>query len=126
MTIHLLDNFLRERLLERRQAVLVTLRYLAAEKKLVDQNREWKSARAEESRKQLLAILRSGYEDELEKVENALARIGTKDCGHCRLCHKAIDRRLLKLFPAADLCFGCRKVQRHQEQTRQEGKQATA
>ena len=126
MTIHLLDNLLRERLLERRQAVLVTLRYLAAEKKVVDHNREWKSARAEESRKRLLALVRSWYEDELETIDSALARVGTKDYGHCRVCHKPLDRRLLKRFPTADLCFGCRKVQRHQEQTRREGRQVTA
>jgi RNA polymerase-binding transcription factor DksA len=102
------------------------LRYLAAEKKVVDQNREWKSACAAESRKRLLAVLRNGYEDELEKIESALARVGTKDYGRCRLCLKGIDRRRLKLFPAADLCFGCQKIQRYEQQTRREGKKLTA
>jgi RNA polymerase-binding transcription factor DksA len=122
MVISFLDNLFRERLLKRRQVVVLTLRYLAAEKKVVDQNREWKSACAAESRKRLLAVLRNGYEDELEKIESALARVGTKDYGRCRLCLKGIDRRRLKLFPAADLCFGCQKIQRHEQQTRREGK----
>jgi RNA polymerase-binding transcription factor DksA len=126
MIIKLRDNLFRERLLKRRQVVVLTLRYIAAEKKMVDQNRQWKSASAEESRKRLLALLRDWYEDELEKIDSALARIGTKDYGRCRVCRKPIERRLLKLIPAADLCLGCQKTQRHTEQTRREGKIATA
>jgi RNA polymerase-binding transcription factor DksA len=122
----LLNNSFRERLLKRRQVVVLTLRYLAAEKKVVDQNRQWASASAEKRRKRLLALVRSWYEDELDKIKSSLARVGTKDHGRCRLCHKPIDRRRLKLFPAAELCFACQKLQRRCEQTRPEGRKITA
>jgi len=120
MATNLFDNVFRDRLLKRRQAVLLTLNYLSAETKAVDRNCEWQSARAEEGRKRLLAVLRAGYEDELEKIEGALDRIGTEDYGRCRSCRKPIDRRRLRLVPAADLCCGCQKSQRRQDQARRE------
>jgi RNA polymerase-binding transcription factor DksA len=126
MAVHVLDDLFRERLLKRRQVVILTLRYLASEKKVVDNNRQWKNASAEKSRKQLLALLRHWYDDELAKIESALTRFGTKDYGRCRLCHKAIDRRLLKFIPAAELCFGCQRIQRRQERIRREGNNLTA
>jgi RNA polymerase-binding transcription factor DksA len=116
MTLKFLDHLFREQLLRRREVVMLTLRYIAAEEKLVDMNREWKDVFAEESRKRLIRVLRRSYEDELKKIDNALTRVGTRDYGRCRLCSKAIDRRVLKLSPATELCPVCQKAQRHRRE----------
>lgn len=115
MAVGLHNNLIREWLMRRRKVVALTLRYVAAEKRMVDENQEWASAIAEERRKRLLAFLLDSYEDELGKIESALARVGTDDYGRCRLCRKPIDRRRLERLPIADLCFGCEKREQQKE-----------
>jgi hypothetical protein len=64
-----------ERLRRRRKVVVRTLRYLDAERKIVEANRQWKSPSARRSRRRLVEQIRSWYDAELKRIDTVLDRL---------------------------------------------------
>jgi hypothetical protein len=61
--------------MRRRKVVVRTLEYVDGERKTVDDNRVWKSASAQQKRKNLLEKIRGWYDKEAKKIDTVLARI---------------------------------------------------
>lgn len=52
--------------------------------------------------------LEKDLERELQEVDAALERINQGDYRQCEKCHRAIDERRLRAFPAARTCVECK------------------
>lgn len=96
-----------DRLNQRRQQLLTTLRHLDAQQQEVEGNTDWIDEAACDSRIALLDSLRHDYQEELTGVDRALERIANRQYGNCAACHQAIDAQRLESLPAAEFCFSC-------------------
>ena len=96
-----------DRLTQRREQLLTTLRHLDQEQTEVEHNTDWVDQAAYVSRIALLDGLRQDYRAELTRIDRALERIANHQYGTCAACHDTIEPRRLESVPDAEYCYGC-------------------
>ena len=104
------------RLTNRREQLLATLRHLDDEQNQVERNTDWVDEAAYDSRIALLDGLRYDYRAELTRIDRALERIEKHEYGICTACHEAIDAKRLEAVPEAEHCFACESFREGVEQ----------
>jgi RNA polymerase-binding transcription factor DksA len=95
------------KLRRRKNEIEMTLRYLEAERREVEENTEWLNRAAYESRARLLERLTDWYLNEMQEVDRALGRVTENRYGLCLACHEPIEADRLETYPEAELCFDC-------------------
>lgn len=103
---------LRNRLLNRRDAVLVTIAYIERENKSYEKNADWRDSLTKKRRRGLLDYLSDSYENEKAAIETALDRILANSYGSCVKCNEPIGSGWLEAFPATESCFSCCRQRR--------------
>ena len=96
-----------DRLRNRREHVVMTLRHLDREYEQVEGNTEWLDRAAYENRTALLDRLNEWYLAEARKIDGALNRFDDNSYGNCLACHQAIDPARLETVPEAECCSDC-------------------
>ena len=96
-----------DRLTERREHLVMTLRHLDREYEQVEQNTDWLDQAAYENRTALLDRLNDWYLAELKLIDKALERIKQHDYGSCAACHELIDAKRLAAAPETEYCGAC-------------------
>jgi RNA polymerase-binding transcription factor DksA len=99
-----------DRLIRRRGQVVMTLRHLANEQELVEQNTDWLDQAAYESRVNLLDRLSDWYGTEIGQIDKAMERIQNNRYGFCAACHQTIEEALLETAPEAEFCSVCEEL----------------
>jgi RNA polymerase-binding transcription factor DksA len=99
------------KLSRRRDQILATLSYLAAQKKEVDENTEWKDAASQRRRQIFLSDLYGWYLVAIEQVERALARVPDNRFVLCMTCFQPIEPQCLEASPEAEFCMTCQRQQ---------------
>jgi RNA polymerase-binding transcription factor DksA len=99
-----------ERLLGRRQELLLTLRYLEREQIDVENNTDWLDHAAYLKRAALLDRLADGYQIELQQVDKALDRVKANRYGECLGCHAPIEEQRLEAAPETEFCGSCQEM----------------
>jgi RNA polymerase-binding transcription factor DksA len=99
-----------ERLLGRRQELLLTLRHLEREQIDVENNTDWLDHAAYVNRVALLDRLAEGYQTELQQVDKALDRVKANRYGECLGCHAPIEGQRLEAAPEAEFCGACQEM----------------
>lgn len=102
-----------DKLRKRREQIVMTLSHLAKEQAEVEQNTDWLDQAAYESRVQLLDRLNSWYFEEIDQIDNALARVARKNFGFCVACRKPIENERLDIAPESEFCTECRSMREH-------------
>ncbi len=102
-----------DKLRKRREQIVMTLSHLAKEQAEVEQNTDWLDRAAYESRVRLLDRLNDWYIEELEQIDNALARVVMKTYGICLACREPIDKQRLDTAPEREFCAGCQSMREH-------------
>ena len=105
-----------DRLTQRREQLLTTLRHLDDEQKQVEHNTDWVDQAAYASRIALLDGLRQDFREELTRIDRALERIANHQYGRCAACHDAIEPKRLESVPDAEYCCGCESFREGLEQ----------
>ncbi len=105
-----------DRLTQRREQLLTTLRHLDDEQKQVEHNTDWVDQAAYVSRIALLDGLRQDYRAELTRIDRALERIANHQYGTCAACHDAIEPKRLESVPDTEYCCGCESFREGLEQ----------
>lgn len=103
---------LRNRLLNRRDAVLVTIAYIEREYESYEKNAEWRDRLTKKRRLNLLDYLSDSYGNEKAAIENALDRMLANSYGSCVKCNRPIGSGWLEAFPATESCFSCCRERR--------------
>ncbi len=106
-----------DRLRNRREHLVMTLRHLHREYEQVEGNTEWLDQAAYDNRTALLDRLNEWYLAEVKKIDHALDRFDNHAYGSCLACHQAIDPKRLKLVPEAEFCPACEEFRESFEQT---------
>ncbi len=96
-----------DRLTERREQLVATLRHLSDEQAEVARNPDWIDRAAYESRVALLDELNRWYRAEMKQIDRALLRVRSHEYGSCAACHDPIDPKRLLAVPQAIYCVGC-------------------
>jgi RNA polymerase-binding transcription factor DksA len=99
-----------EKLLGRRQELLLTLRHLESEQTDVENNTDWLDHAAYVNRVALLDRLAEGYQTELQQVDKALDRVKANRYGECLACHAPIEEQRLEAAPEAEFCGSCQEM----------------
>ena len=99
-----------DRLRERRDQVVLTLRHLQHEREEVEQNTDWLDQAGQLSRFQLLDHLSDEYDREILSIDSALTRIEENRYGTCPACHGAIAAKRLEVSPDAEYCGECQDL----------------
>ena len=99
-----------ERLLRRREELLLTLRHLDREQTDVENNTDWLDHAAYVNRVALLDRLAEEYQSELQQVDKALDRVKTDRYGECLGCHAPIEGQRLEAAPETELCGSCQEM----------------
>jgi RNA polymerase-binding transcription factor DksA len=108
----------RRRLLNRRDAVLVTITYIEREHKSYEENAQWRDRLTKKRRLGLPDYLSDGYKNEKAAIENALDRMLANSYGSCVKCNWPIGSGWLEAFPATESCFSCcRQVENTRDQS---------
>ena len=89
---------LRNRLLNRRDAVLVTIAYIEREHESYEKNAESRDRLTKKSRLGLLDYLSDSYENEKAAIKNALDRMLANSYGSCVKCNRPLDLDGWRLF----------------------------
>ncbi|MGZ8425273.1 MAG: TraR/DksA family transcriptional regulator [Candidatus Binatia bacterium] len=105
-----------DRLTQRREQLLTTLRHLDDEQKQVEHNTDWVDQAAYVSRIALLDGLRQDFRAELIRIDRALERIANHQYGTCAACHDAIEPKRLESVPDAEYCCSCESFREGLEQ----------
>jgi len=99
-----------------RQKLLAQRRVLLQQVARVEDNLRWLATDAgpeieeegqEENIARLLARLDDHDREELEAIEQALARMATGEYGRCAVCGELIPEARLQALPATDKCLTC-------------------
>lgn len=96
-----------DRLIKRREQVVMTLRHLDGEQAQVEKNTDWLDQAAYESRVALLDRLVEWYNAEMIQLDKALGRIERHAYGLCAACHDPIAPQRLASAPEAEFCGEC-------------------
>ena len=96
-----------DRLRNRREHVVMTLRHLGREHEQVKSNTEWLDRSAYENRTALLDRLNEWYLAEAQKIDRALDRFDNNSYGNCLACRQAIDPARLEIVPETEYCAAC-------------------
>ena len=99
-----------DQLNKRRGQVSTTLQYIRKERNEAEENTDWIDRASYESRMALFDRLSEWYIDEIEAIDQALARFNNKTYGFCLACHSPIEAPRLDSFPAAPFCSGCQET----------------
>ena len=99
-----------ERLIRRREELVLTLRHLDKEQADVENNTDWLDQAAYANRAALLDRLAEGFQTELQQVDKALDRIKANRYGQCLACHASIDDQRLDAAPEAAFCSSCQEM----------------
>jgi RNA polymerase-binding transcription factor DksA len=99
-----------DKLIRRRNQIVMTIQHLANEQKQVEQNTDWLDRAAYENRSDLLDRLKNWYATEIDQIDKAIARIETNRYGVCGGCHQAIAEALLETAPESELCGACQEL----------------
>jgi RNA polymerase-binding transcription factor DksA len=99
-----------DKLIRRRNQILMTLQHLANEQKQVEQNTDWLDRAAYESRANLLDRLSDWYATEIGQIDRAMERIESNRYGLCGACHEAIAEALLETAPESEFCGACQEL----------------
>jgi RNA polymerase-binding transcription factor DksA len=99
-----------DRLMTRRQQLLLTLRHLAREQTDVENNTDWLDHAAYVNRVALLDRLNEGYQSEIQQLDRALDRMKSNLYGQCLGCHAPIENQRLEALPEAEFCGGCQEM----------------
>ena len=99
-----------DKLIKRRGQVVMTLRHLANEQRVVEQNTDWLDQAAYESRVNLLNRLSDWYATEIKQIDKAMERIESNSYGFCFACHEAIDAARLETAPETEFCSSCQEL----------------
>jgi DnaK suppressor protein len=103
-----------EKLLAARDAILAGAesRNASSATVVLDQSSVGRLSRMDALQQQAMAQnSRQRAEQELRRIEAALARCGIGSYGYCASCEEPIDPRRLEFDPAAPLCIGCAEAQ---------------
>lgn len=96
-----------DRLIKRREHLMMTLRHLDREVEQVEQNTDWLDQAAYENRTALLDRLNHWYLAEMKQIDKALERIKKHNYGSCAACHEPINPKRLEATPEAEYCSAC-------------------
>jgi RNA polymerase-binding transcription factor DksA len=99
-----------DKLIRRRNQIVITLEHLANEKKQVEQNTDWLDRAAYESRANLLDRLNDWYATEIGQIDKAIERIENNRYGLCGVCHQTIAESLLETAPESEFCGACQEL----------------
>ena len=99
-----------DRLRERRDQVVLTLRHLRHERQEIEQNTDWLDQASQLGRFQLLDHLSDGYDREILSIDRALRRTQEHRYGICPACHGAIAAKRLEASPDAEYCGECQDL----------------
>ena len=99
-----------DKLIRRRNQILMTLQHLANEQKQVEQNTDWLDRAAYESRANLLDRLNDWYAAEIGQIDKAIERIERNRYGLCGACHETIAEALLETAPESEFCGACQEL----------------
>lgn len=102
----------RNRLLKRRDEVLVTIGYIARENESYEKNSAWRDLLTKQRRRRLLDYLSDTYENEKVGIGTALERMLANSYGVCVTCSRPIGSDWLEAFPAIESCFSCCRQRR--------------
>jgi RNA polymerase-binding transcription factor len=99
-----------DRLVKRRDEIIMTRKHLQSEQQAVDENKDWLDHAAYQSRVELLDSLTEWYLTEMAQINDALTRIAEGRYGICLACHEPIEPERLDLAPEALYCSSCQSA----------------
>lgn len=97
-----------DKLRQRHEEVVTTLRHLDTARREVEENSEWVDRAAYETRVDLLEDLTTWYQEEINQIEEALQRSDARLYRLCLGCHEPIGNER-DAYSEAEFCFECRE-----------------